>query len=358
MTLIRDFYALHRIPELDCTLPKTCAYAQHCLDLLRCSVTAPTQGSLCAYFDFGQQDTLAFRADMDALPIGEDTGLSYSSLHPGQMHACGHDGHTAILLELARRLHHKKALPHNILLIFQPGEEQMGGAKQLCLSGIFEKYKVRAIFGLHLWPKLTKGKIHGKKGAMMAQSSSITARFVGKSCHIASKKEGIDALFACCRFYEQVHRLCPSAPHLLAFGKLEGGTAGNVLCDHAALYGSLRCFDSRVHCRLRQRLFALWKQIAGNTGCGGALEITEGYPAVYNDASLFAAVCGAYPITPLQKKSWAAEDFSFYQQKVPGAFFFLGLGDTPALHSPQFCFDPGVLEQGVRFFETLCEKIT
>lgn len=358
MTLIRDFYALHRIPELDCTLPKTCSYVKRCLSVLRCNVTSPTTGSLCAYFDFGQEDALAFRADMDALPIEEATGLHYSSVHAGQMHACGHDGHTAILLELARRLHQKKTLSHNILLIFQPGEEQKGGAGQLCDSGIFEQYKVRAIFGLHLWPKLTKGKIHGKSGAMMAQSSGITACFEGKSCHIASKKEGVDALFACCRFYEQACALRASAPHLLAFGKLEGGTAGNVVCDRAVLYGSLRCFHPRVHSHLRKRLLTLWKQVAADTGCSGALEITEGYPAVYNDASLFSAVCRVYPVAPLLQKSWAAEDFSFYQQKVPGAFFFLGLGDTPALHSPQFCFDPDVLQQGVRFFETLCEKIT
>ena len=158
MTLIRDFYALHRIPELDCTLPKTYAYVKQSLYSLRCTITTPTEGSICAYFDFGRDDAVAFRADLDALPIQEDTGLSYTSLHAGQMHACGHDGHTAILLELARRLHQKRTLPHNVLLIFQPGEEQKGGAKLLCDSGILEKYKVRFIFGLHLWPKLSKGK--------------------------------------------------------------------------------------------------------------------------------------------------------------------------------------------------------
>ena len=357
MTLIRDFYALHRIPELDCTLPKTCAYVKQSLYSLRCTITTPTEGSICAYFDFGRDDAVAFRADLDALPIQEDTGLSCTSLHAGQMHACGHDGHTAILLELARRLHQKRTLPHNVLLIFQPGEEQKGGAKLLCDSGILETYKVRFIFGLHLWPKLSKGKMHGKKGAMMAQSSGITARFVGKSCHIATKKEGIDALFACCRFYEQTQSLRTQKPHLLAFGKLEGGTAGNVLCGQAALYGSLRCFDPQLHYHLRRRLFALWKQIAAHTGCGGALEIEEGYPAVCNDPGLFAAVCRLYPIVPLPQPNWAAEDFSFYQQKIPGVFFFLGLGDTPALHSPQFCFDPNVLEQGVRFFEALCQQI-
>ena len=154
MQIMEDRRALHRIPELDRDLPKTTAYLKNALQELKCQVFSPVDGSVCAWFDFGAADAIAFRSDADALPIQEQTGLSFASTHPGKMHACGHDGHMAILLELARRLDKIQTLHHNVLLVFQPAEETTGGARDICASGIFKKYKVKAIFGLHLWPGL------------------------------------------------------------------------------------------------------------------------------------------------------------------------------------------------------------
>ena len=151
MEIIRDRRALHRIPELDVRLPETLSYIKGALSGLNCRVFSPMDSALCAFFDFGAEKALAFRADMDALPIQEVNDTEYVSCHPGKMHACGHDGHMAILLELARRMSRKDKNPWNILLVFQPAEETVGGAKFLCETGVFEEYRVEAVFGLHLW---------------------------------------------------------------------------------------------------------------------------------------------------------------------------------------------------------------
>ena len=155
---------MHQIPELDRELPNTIAYLRGELEGLGCGLSSPMEGSLCAFFAFGAGKTIAFRADMDALPIAEKTGAPYASNHPGKMHACGHDGHMAILLELARRLSKRTQFHHNILLVFQPAEEASGGAKEICDSGIFATYNTEVIFGLHLWPGLPTGKIFSKPG--------------------------------------------------------------------------------------------------------------------------------------------------------------------------------------------------
>ena len=138
MQIFADRHALHQIPELELHLPETKAYLEKALKALGCEVFSPLGSALCAFFDFGAEAAIAFRADMDALPIQEKSGCAYASTHPGCMHACGHDGHMAILLELARRLSRKKTLPHNVLLIFQPGEESPGGARAICDTGLLE----------------------------------------------------------------------------------------------------------------------------------------------------------------------------------------------------------------------------
>ena len=137
MDIITDRRALHRIPELDRDLPETMAYLENALSGLGCRIFAPVAGVLCAWFDFGADRAIAFRSDADALPIQERSEKDYLSQHPGRMHACGHDGHMAILLELARQLSRKETLPHNVLLVFQGAEETTGGARDLCQSGIF-----------------------------------------------------------------------------------------------------------------------------------------------------------------------------------------------------------------------------
>ena len=185
MPIILDRRALHRIPELEWQLPKTMQYLTQNLQKLRCQLFQPLDGALCAWFDFGAERAIAFRCDADALPIQEKNRCDYSSIHPGRMHACGHDGHMAIVLELARRLDKKEQLGHNVLLVFQPAEETPGGAKDLCETGIFQKYGVEAIFGLHLWPGLPFGVVYSSCDELMARSCEVNIDIYGKSAHIA-----------------------------------------------------------------------------------------------------------------------------------------------------------------------------
>ena len=155
MSVIDHRRALHRIPELDNQLPETSAYVRSVLEPLGCAISSPIPGSVCAFFDAGKLETVAFRVDMDALPVTEATGLPCASVHSGKMHACGHDGHTAMALALAEYVSvHIPELPRNVLFLFQPAEETTGGARGLCESGILEAHRVTRVFGLHLWPGL------------------------------------------------------------------------------------------------------------------------------------------------------------------------------------------------------------
>ena len=259
MQIYADRHALHRIPELDRALPKTLAYLKNALSGLGCQVFAPMDGALCAWFDFGADSAIAFRADMDALPITEKTGVDYASTHPGKMHACGHDGHMAILLELARRLSGKERLPHNVLLVFQPAEETTGGAKDICDTGVFARYNVKAIFGLHLWPGLPAGKIFSRKNELMARSCEVTVDIYGKSAHIAKATEGIDALMAGTEFYQKAVAMERALPdnifRLLKFGKFQSGTVRNALSAHTHMEGSLRAFQDEI--------FDSWRRACG-----------------------------------------------------------------------------------------------
>ena len=192
---------LHRIPETDFDLPETLAYVRRVLEQYPCTLFSPCKSTLCAYFDAGKPHTAAFRADMDALPIAERSSCDYVSRHEGKMHACGHDGHMAMVLALAGRVSQMlDKLPRNVLLVFQPAEETTGGAKLVCESGVFEKYRCDRIFGWHLWPDLPAGTIASRPGPLLARSSEVTVTVTGKSSHVAKPHEGRDALFAASAF--------------------------------------------------------------------------------------------------------------------------------------------------------------
>ena len=358
--IILDRRALHRIPELQLYLPQTMEYLYQALAGLKCRVFSPMESALCAFFDFGADRAIAFRADCDGLPIDENTGLDFASCHPGRMHACGHDGHMAILLELARRLNKKGSLSKNVLLIFQPGEESPGGAKYLCETGMFSALNVDAIFGLHLWPGLEKGALFTRENELMSRVCEVNVDIYGKSAHVAQANAGIDALAACAEFYRRATALEQALPpeifRLLKFGRMEAGTVRNAIAAEAHLEGSLRAFQDPVFEGLRECLYKIAKDIGREFGCTVELSMSEGYPAVMNDPDLCRRVKGMVDFQDLEEPSMTSEDFSWYQKQVPGIFFFLGLGDTPALHSRDFNFDEELLTKGADFFEKLAEN--
>ena len=360
MQIIEDRRALHRIPELEWDLPETMDYLKNTLSGLNCKVFAPVEGALCAFFDFGRETAIAFRADCDALPICERNHTAYSSTHQGKMHACGHDGHMAMLLELARRLSGKTDLPHNVLLVFQPGEETPGGAKRICDTGVLREYRVEAIFGAHLWPGLTAGKVFCRENELMSRASEVTVDFFGKSSHIAKSSQGIDAMAAAVEFYSRVTAMEKALPEqiyrLLKFGKFQSGTARNAISDRTHMEGSLRAFQDEVFVGLRDGILEAGRAVEAETGCRVEIHMSEGYPAVMNPPELCRKVRDLVGFETLDEPSMTAEDFAWYQINVPGLFFFIGLGDTPALHADNFDFDETILVKGADFFEKLAEK--
>lgn len=357
---------LHRIPELDDALPETVAYVRAVLEGLSCEVFEPCPGAACAYFDCGRRETVAIRADMDALPIDEASGVSFASVHAGCMHACGHDGHMAMALATAtwvdRALGDAGAgtgsLPRNVLFVFQPSEETTGGAKRVCESGVFERCGVTRIFGMHLWPDLPEGQIASRPGPLLARSSETTVSFHGVSSHIAKWRDGRDALGAAARFVVGSkwlsRRLEQDEPFVLRFGHLEAGSVRNAVAGEARVEGSLRVFSDEMFERARGEVRALAHTAADEEGCSFDLEFSEGYPPVSNDAALFETVARRLPgLVRVPEPLLIAEDFSFYQRCLPGVFFLLGTGTGVPLHADTFNFDERVLVRGVEAYRSL-----
>ncbi len=344
--------ALHRIPELDWVLPETAAYLRAQLSALPCKVFSPCGDAVCAFFDFGKTETVAFRSDMDALPVTERTELPFASAHAGKMHACGHDGHMAVLLGLASYLAGQTDCKRNVLLIFQPAEETTGGAGAICATGLLPQYHVACIYGIHLWPGLAKHTVASCAGPMMARAAQLRVEVRGRSVHLAHWREGNDALAAAADFLRRVYAVAEQAPCILRFGRMESGTAPNTVSESTVLEGSLRCYDDGLFAHLTQSLFEAAAAVETATACRFTVTKSDGYRAVSNDAALLAQAKKRFPIADAAP-TYITEDFSEYQRHVPGVFFRLGTGDGAALHSPRFDFDEAVLETGLSLLKTL-----
>ena len=359
---------LHRIPELDDDLPRTIAYVRSVFSGLSCDVLEPCKGAVCAFFDLGRAETVAIRADMDALPIDEASGAAFSSEHPGRMHACGHDGHMAMALAAATWVDRvvrgaggttkAEQLPRNVLFVFQPAEETTGGAKRVCESGVFERYRVARIFGMHLWPDLPAGSLASRPGPLLARSSETTITFHGVSSHIAKWKDGRDALGAAARFVVGSkwlsRKLEQDEPFLLRFGHMTAGTVRNAVAGQARVEGSLRVFSDDMFARAQDEVRALAQTAADEEGCTFDLHFSEGYPPVVNDGTLFGEAAQVLPeLERVPEPLLIAEDFAFYQRSLPGVFFLLGTGTGIPLHADTFNFDERVLLRGVWAYQRL-----
>ena len=350
---------LHRIPELDFELPETIAYVRGVLDGLPCEVFSPCRSTVCALFDRGTEHATAIRTDMDALPVTERTGAAFCSTHEGRMHACGHDGHMAMALGLARWCaEHADELPRSVLIVFQPAEETTGGARFVCESGVFERYGVDRIFGFHLWPDLPKGRIASRSGALLAAASETTLEFHGKATHIAKAADGADSLEAGMRFlaeaYDYMDARRAEEPCLLKFGRMESGQVRNVISSRTRLEGSLRTFSEAMGARVKADLTAIARRRAADAGCTVDVHFAEGYPPVVNDAGLFAAAGARLPqLDVLDEPLLIGEDFAFYQRCLPGVFLLLGTGTGIPLHADTFDFDESILMAGLEAYKAL-----
>lgn len=351
--------ALHKIPELGFQEFKTKRYILEHVRKFDCSMHHIGKTGLLLYFDAQASHTIAFRADMDALPIEEQTGLPFSSSHPGHMHACGHDGHMAILLELTEYIHkNRKNLDTNIVLIFQPSEESEGGARSIMESGTLQHYNVEAVFGLHLWPGLPKGTVYSRANELMAMSSETTITIKGRNAHVADSEKGIDSLRIASHYltavYQMEEAIDSSICRLLKFGKIQSGTLRNIISDYTHIEGTLRSYDPSIHQLLKKQLRIIADRYETQTGCTIIIDYNDGYPAVLNNPELYSRIQSILPeLNELTRPVLQAEDFSVYTQSIPSVFFLLGVGDTPSLHQADFDFDMTVLDEGVKLFKTI-----
>lgn len=362
---------LHKIPELGLKEYKTSAYIREKLESfgiteletwLETGVVAVIRGK-------GKGQAVAFRADMDALTVTEQTGCDFASEHAGCMHACGHDGHVTVLLGFAKYLQeHKEELENDVVLIFQPAEEGPGGAQLLVDAGLFEKHPVRCIIGCHIFPQLPQGKVACRKGAMMARNGEVDVHIYGESAHGAQPQLGHDAVLAAGAVITGLHTILsrnvsPLDSGVLTFGAIHGGEACNIIAKEVKLEGTMRAFSDEAYETMTKRVQEVASGIAAGYGCKGEAVFRHMYRVVDNDpklVELLQEVAGdAYEETP---PYMLAEDFSLYLQKVPGMFFFLGSGNeekgyTHSLHSAQFQFDEEILALGVETYAKLLKKL-
>lgn len=361
MRLIEDRRELHKLAETGSRLPETQKYIISRLSGGKCLLEYPWESAVTAYYDFGRLDTMAFRADMDALPVTEKTGCGFASKTSGAMHACGHDGHMAMLLGLADLLDEGGIVPgSNILLIFQPAEETGGGALPILERGVFEKYNVTRVFGTHLMPELPKNAICVRKGPQMAMNNELNVDITGKSLHIARHAEGIDALAAGAEFLKRLYDRVAATNieyKILRFGKMTSGTVRNALSGHTHIEGTMRCFSENDHKILSDTLFGTAKQLDEEFGSKTEITMSEGYPPVYNDPELVEKLKSLVNFTEMPEPYMISDDFAWYQKKAPGIYVFLGTGTGTPLHSPDYVLDESVLETGVEMYKIIAENL-
>ena len=346
---------LHRIPEIMFDLPKTRAYILNALKDSRAQVEVTEKGGVTVFYDTGKPYALAFRADMDALTVFEQTNVDFASEHAGCMHACGHDGHMAMLLMLCRWLEENAdGLPCNVLAVFQPAKESGGGAEHIAKSGIFEKRNVKGIYALHVDPEFEMGVIATRPGAFMAKSSEVYITVRGRASHAAEWQKGVDSLEACADLYLKLlameRSIDPDTPRLLKFGLMKSGAALNIISDKTELTGTMRAFDMNTFLWMKGQLYALAGECEEAFGVKVEIFITDGYPPVINDRAMFEqarAALSEWKFIEMESPEMLAEDFAFYLQAVPGIMMKLGVGGSEKLHSPHFMFDEEALLPGL-----------
>ncbi len=351
-------HRLHRIPELGFEEFKTAALIREVLDEIGAPYTADGTATVVTIQGALPGKTIGIRADIDALPLQEQTALPYASEHPGRMHACGHDAHAAILLGTAKLLWDlKDELPGTVRLFFQPAEETTGGAEGMIAAGAMDG--VDHVYGLHVAAQTPVGRISTRAGANHAACDELFIDVLGRKGHGAHPRSGIDAIVIAAQMITAMQTLISreieaTDAAVLTIGSIHGGTTNNILCDEVKLHGTLRTLTPEVRAQYQHRIPELCEGIARAMGGDVRVNIRSGYCACVNDAAEAARVLriaerlfgkGATYETP--NSSMGAEDFAYFLREAPGAIYHLGCGSAAPGHNELFSVDDACLPLGV-----------
>jgi len=320
----------------------------------------------------GPGPAIGFRADMDALPITELGERAWRSTQPGIMHACGHDGHTAILLAAAKHLSVTRRFSGTLHFVFQPAEENLGGARKMVADGLFTLFPMEAIYGMHNWPGLPVGHLAVNSGPMMASLDAFEITLRGKSCHAAMPENGADPVVAAAQLILALQtiparRLSPLSSAVVSITQINGGEAINVIPESVTLRGTLRCLQSDVRARVRSMINDFVTTFTAPLGIDGSIDYLTDYPVTCNHAVEAQQVrdC-ALSLLPAEQVHWeinpsmASEDFACMLEVCPGAYFWLGAdGASPSapLHNARYDFNDELISEGIAFWAALAEKL-
>jgi len=315
---------------------------------------------------------IGLRADMDALPINEASGVPHSSKVPGKMHACGHDGHTTMLLGAAKYLAETRRFDGSVVLIFQPAEEGRGGAKAMMDDGLFEQFPCERVFGLHNWPSLPLGKFAMCPGPAMAASDEFRINLNGKGCHAAMPHHGADPLICGAVIVQALQTIVsrqvdPIDSAVLSVTQFRAGDTFNVIPETAFLSGTVRTYKPETRDFLEKRIQAICEGVAGSMGIGCDVTYRRGYPPTVNweeEATIGLAAAGKVvgPENTIGDPPpvMGAEDFAYMLEQVPGSYIWMGTGGPDhahSLHSPYYDFNDEALTVGVSYWAQLVEDV-
>ena len=362
---------LHQNPELGRDCYKTAKYIQERLKefgITEIHTGYASTGIVAIIEGKASGRTIGLRADMDALPIKENTGMSYSSKNEGVMHACGHDGHTTMLLGAARYLSETRNFSGRVALIFQPDEEATGGAEAMVEEGILEEFNIEEVYALHNTPSHDVGVMYTRPGPIMAGADSFTVEIQGKGGHAAYPHEVKDPIVAAMSIAQSFQTIVsrnniPSDDLVISITQVHSGTTDNVVPEIAYLNGTVRTFDLSVQEMVIKRMEKIISGLAMSFEVNAKLNYQKGYPPTINheEKTNFAIevakeVCGSDKVLTSVGKEMGAEDFSYMLQKRPGAYLFMGIGEGAGLHNPNYDFNDAAAPVGASFFARLIEK--
>ncbi|MEM7243530.1 MAG: M20 aminoacylase family protein [Pseudomonadota bacterium] len=361
---------LHAHPELDFECHETAKFiiarlTEFGVDEIHDGIA--TSGIVALINGQGDGPTIGLRADMDALPIQEVRDLDYKSKTDGKMHACGHDGHMTMLLGAARYLAETRQFKGRVALIFQPAEEGGAGGKVMCEEGIMTRFDISQVYGIHNWPGLAEGRIATTPGPIMAAADHFSVTIKGLGGHGAMPHTTIDPIIIGSAILQGFQTIVsrntnPLDAVVISTTQFHAGDAFNVVPEMAELHGSVRTFTKDVRTMVKTRMAEIVENTAKSYGATATLTYDDGYPPTVNDASavafattVAAELLGETSVAADTAPSMASEDFSFMLQERKGAYLFLGIGESPSLHHPEYDFKDTVAPIGASFFAKLVE---